>query len=262
MNPLLDLSGRPVIAHRGASGSAPENTLPAFELAARQGADAFELDVRLSADRVPVVVHDSSLQRTTGNRATVAGQTLSQLREMDAGSRFSADGGRTFPFRAAGVVVPTLTEVLRAFPDMPVLLEIKEARAQEAVRRVLLEERAVDRCVLASDDGAALTLFEAAPFARAASRREISGLYWGIILGRKATTGYRLLSVPTRYRGLPVPTRAFVTAARGIGCPVHTWTVNDPALARRLWAAGVAGIVTNFPDRILAARKELIANSQ
>lgn len=259
MNPLLDLASRPVIAHRGASGSAPENTLPAFDLAARQGADAFELDVRLTADGVPVVVHDSSLERTTGDRATVAALTLSQLREMDAGSRFSTDGN-AFPFRAAGVVVPTLTEVLRAFPDMPVLLEIKEARAQEPIRRVLIEERAVDRCVLASDDGAALTLFEIEPFARAASRREISGLYWGTILGREAVaSGYRLLSVPARYRGLTVPTRAFVRAARTIGCPVHTWTVNDPALARRLWKSGVAGIVTNLPDRILAARQR--ANS-
>ena len=119
---------------------------------------------------------------------------------------------------------------------------------------MLLEERAVDRCVLASDDEAALTLFEAAPFARAASRREVSRLYWGAILGREATAvGYRLLSVPSRYRGLTVPTPGFVAAARRIGCPVHVWTVNDPALARRLWRSGVAGIVTNFPERIKKA---------
>jgi len=60
--------------------------------------------------------------------------------------------------------------------------------------------------------------------------------------------------VPVRHRGLPVPTRGFVAAARGLGCPVHVWTVNDPSLARRLWGCGVAGIVTNLPDRICAAR--------
>jgi glycerophosphoryl diester phosphodiesterase len=251
MNPLLDLSARPVIAHRGASASAPENTLPAFELAVRQGADAFELDVRLTADGVPVVVHDSTLERTAGARAGVAAHTLSQIREMDAGSRFSPDGGRTFPFRAAGIVVPTLTEVLRAFPDVPLLLDIKVVEAQEAVRGVLLEERAADRCVLASDQEAALSLFGQAPFARAASPREISGLYWGTLLGRKtAVAGYRTLSVPARYRGLRVPNRGFVEAARRIGCPVHVWTVNDSALARQLWSSGVCGIVTDVVSAI------------
>jgi glycerophosphoryl diester phosphodiesterase len=252
-NPLLDLSARPIIAHRGASGHAPENTLPAFELAGREGADAIELDVRLTADGVPVVIHDPTLERTTGLRAKPADFTLAQLREADAGARFSPDGGRTFPYRGIGVAVPTLTQVLRALPDMALLVEIKEARAQEAVRQVLIDERAAGRCVLASDESAALAAFGAEPFLRASSRREISALYWGALLGRQAAAaGYRLLSVPARYRGLVVPTRRFNAAARAIGCPVHVWTVNDPALARRLWASGVAGIVTNFPDRMRA----------
>ena len=262
MNPLLDLALRPVIAHRGASGSAPENTIEAFALAVRQGADAFELDVRLTADAAPVVVHDPTLERTTGRRSSVAGQTLAQLREADAGARFSPDGGRTFPFRGAGVVIPTLAEVLEAFPNMPVLLEIKESRAQTAVRQVLLEQGAVDRCVLASDDTATLTVFGPGQFSRAASQREISQLYWGTLLrrtglsgpGRPITYPYQVLSVPVRHRGLKVPTASFVAAARGRGCPVHVWTVNDPSLAQRLWKSGVAGIITNLPDRIRAAR--------
>ncbi|MEA2722260.1 MAG: glycerophosphoryl diester phosphodiesterase [Gemmatimonadales bacterium] len=157
MNSLLDLAGRPVIAHRGASGSAPENTLEAFDLALRQGADAFELDVRLTADGVPVVIHDPTMERTTARRHSVAGETLAQLREADAGARFSPDGGRSFPFRGSGVVIPTLAQVLDTFPDMPLLLDIKESRAQAAVRQLLLEKRAADRTVLASDDAAALT---------------------------------------------------------------------------------------------------------
>jgi glycerophosphoryl diester phosphodiesterase len=239
MNPLTDLSFRPVIAHRGASGYAPENTVPAFELAIAQGADALELDVRLTADGVPVVIHDSTLERTTGRLARVGDLTVDQLLE-----------------------VPTLQDVLRAFPATPLLIDLKEARAQEPVRRLLVEERAVSRCVLASDDAAALLGFGEQPFVRAASPQEISRLYWGTMLRKTAAAaGYRLLSVPARYRGLRVPTRRFVAAARDRGCPVHVWTVNDPSLARRLWACGVAGIVTDFPDRMLAARSELIANS-
>jgi glycerophosphoryl diester phosphodiesterase len=253
MNPLTDLSIRPVIAHRGASGYAPENTLPAFELAIVQGADALELDVRLSADGVPVVIHDPTLERTTGRPARVGELTMDQLLEADAGARFSPDRGRSFPFRASGVVIPTLRDVLRAFPTTPLLIDLKESRAQEPVRRVLVEEQAISRCALASDDAAALVGFAEQPFVRAASPQEISRLYWGTMLRKTAAAaGYRLLSVPARYRGLRVPTRRFVAAAGTIGCPVHVWTVNEPSLARRLWDCGVAGIVTDVPDRIRA----------
>jgi glycerophosphoryl diester phosphodiesterase len=255
LNLLLDLSARPIIAHRGASGSAPENTLPAFELAARQGADAFELDVRLTGDGVPVVLHDPTLDRTTDGTGPLIELPLAQLRRVDAGARFSPDRGRTFPYKSTGVAVPTLAEVLRAFPEMPVLIEIKEVNAQEAVRQVLVEERAVERCALASEEHAALELFRDPPFARGASGQEISALYWATMLWRAVPScGYRLLSVPDRYRGLPVPTRRFVAAAGRLQCPVHVWTVNDPATARRLWTRGVAGIVTNVPDQIRAAR--------
>jgi glycerophosphoryl diester phosphodiesterase len=250
-NPLLDLSARPVIAHRGASGAAPENTLAAFELAVRQGADAFELDVRLTADGVPVVLHDPTLERTTDRAGPLAALRLADLRNIDAGFTFSPDGGRTFPFRAADVAIPSLTEVLRGFPDIPVLLELKEVAAQGPVRQLLIEEKAVDRCVVASEHLAALQVFRESPFATAASAAEIGVLYRAVLFRRvPSSLPYRLLSVPVRHRGLPVPTRAFVGAARGLGCPVHVWTVNDAATARLLWGRGVAGMVTNFPSLI------------
>lgn len=250
-NPLLALSGRPIIAHRGASGHAPENTMAAFELALEQGADAIELDVRLTADGVPVVLHDPTLDRTTSHQGPLSAVAADQLGDIDAGARFTPDGGRTYPFRETGVRVPTLADVLRAFPLMPFLIEIKEAQAQEAVKQVLLEEGAVLRSVLASEHGAALTTFRGSQFAVAACSGEIGALYRAALFRRMpAAVSYSALSVPVRYRGLPVPTRAFIAAARGLGCPVHVWTVNDPALARRLWAKGAAGMVTNFPDRI------------
>jgi glycerophosphoryl diester phosphodiesterase len=255
VNPLLDLSARPIIAHRGASGWAPENTIPAFELAVRQGADAFELDVRLTSDGVPVVLHDPTLDRTTDRTGSLAEITLNEVRGADAGARFSPDGGRSFPYKNTGVGLPTLAEVLRSFSEMPLLIEIKETRAQESVRQVLIEEHAVERCVLASEEHAALELFCEPPFIRGASGREISALYWATMWWRPLPAcSYRLLSVPDRYRGLTVPTRRFVAAARRLQCPVHVWTVNQPATAQRLWARGVAGIVTNVPDLIRGAR--------
>ena len=257
MNPLLDLSSRPVIAHRGASGSAPENTIAAFELAVRQGADAIELDVRLTADGVPVVLHDATLDRTTDRRGLLSSLSVTELHEVDAGARFTPDGGRTFRFHAAGVRIPTLAEVLRAFPEMPLLLEVKEPAAQEEVRRVLIDESAAERCVLASEHHDALQVFREPPFAVAASSAEIGALYWAVLLRRvPSSVPYRTLSVPVRHRGLPVPTRGFVAAARRLGCPVHVWTVNDAATAMMLWGRGVAGMVTNFPEAVLEARKD------
>ncbi|HUR95103.1 MAG TPA: glycerophosphodiester phosphodiesterase [Gemmatimonadales bacterium] len=255
MNPLLDLSAHPVIAHRGASAYAPENTLSSFELGLKQGADALELDVRVTRDGAPVVVHDEVLDRTTDFTGTVRAHTLADLRQADAGHRFTADGGRTYPYRGAGLRIPTLAEVLWSFPTTPVMVEVKEPEVQDAVRRVLLEERASERCVVASEQAGALELFREEPFACGASGAEISELYWSVMLRRaRPWPRYRALSVPLRYKGLPVPTRAFVAAARRYGCPVHVWTINDAATARRLWARGVAGIVTNVPDVVLAAR--------
>ena len=255
MNPLLDLSARPVIAHRGASAYAPENTLAAFELAVTQGADALELDVRLTRDGAPVVLHDPTLDRTTNLAGPVRGRTLAELRQADAGFRFTPDRGASTPYRGAGLQVPTLAEVLWAFPAMPVMIEVKEPEVQEAVRRVLLEEEACGRCVVASERLEALQVFRDEPFACGAAGAEISELYWSALFRRsRPTPRYRALSVPLRYRGLPVPTRLFVAAARRLGCPVHVWTVNDAATARRLWARGVAGIVTNVPDVVRRER--------
>jgi len=255
VNPLLDLEARPVIAHRGASAYAPENTIPAFELAVRHGADAFELDVRVTRDGAAVVIHDDSLDRTTDLTGPVRARTLAELRTADAAYRFTLDRGHSFPYRHKEIRIPTLAEVLWAFPAMPMMIEVKEPEVQDAVQRTLVEAGAAERCVLASEHLGALELFRQAPFSCGAAGPEISALYRGALLRRPPRTcGYRLLSVPLRWHGLPVPTRAFVRAARALGALVHVWTVNDPATARRLWARGVAGIVTDVPEVVRGAR--------
>jgi glycerophosphoryl diester phosphodiesterase len=257
VNPLLDPDARIVIAHRGAPAEAPENTLPAFEAAVRAGADALELDVRLTADGAPVVIHDATLDRTTDRTGPVGALTLAELRALDAGWHFTPDAGRTHPHRGGAARIPTLGEVLWAFPGLSVLVEIKEPPAQEAVRRVLLQEDATERCVVAAEHQEALRLFDEPPFVRGASGQEISSLYWAVMLRRRPPRPrFRFLSVPLRHRGLPVPTAGFVAAARASGCAVHVWTVDSPATARRLWRRGVAGIVTNVPATMVEARRE------
>ncbi len=245
---LLDPDARPIIAHRGASARAPENTLPAFELALEDGADALELDVRLTSDGVPVVIHDPTLDRTTDARGPVADLPLERLREVDAGARFSPDRGRSFPWRGQGVRIPTLEEVLNTFPTTPCIIELKVPSAAAAVQRLLQERRAVDRCVLMSFDPRALEPFRAAPWITGATSREALELIAHGLFGRPLpAVSYRTLSIPERYRGVPVPLRTVAATARRFGQSVHVWVIDSPARAARLWRKGVAGIVTNVP---------------
>ena len=98
-----------VVGHRGASARRPENTLPSFELAVEQGADAIEVEVHLTADRQLAVIHDATLERSTDINGTVAEMTMDAIRAADAGYRFGADEG-TAPYRGQGLRVPALPE--------------------------------------------------------------------------------------------------------------------------------------------------------
>ena len=114
------LAGAPLlIAHRGGSALAPENTLLAFQRALDWwGADILELDVQPTRDGEAVVFHDDTLDRTTDGSGPVSARTLAELKQLDAGHHFTPDGGQTFPFRGRVIGIPTLAEVLRAFPGV------------------------------------------------------------------------------------------------------------------------------------------------
>ncbi len=244
-----------VIGHRGASAHAPENTIVAFALALEQGADALEMDVRVTRDGTVIVLHDASLDRTTGGSGLVSGLTTREVCAPDAGARFTADGGASYPYRDRDVRVPTFAEVLEAFPDVPLLVEVKTVAAMAPLAAVVRRHGAEGQIVPAAYAHEALESFRRPPFIVGASMRDIARLYFGALARvppREAP--YRLLAVPDRWRGLPVPTPGFIRAARRLGAAVHVWTVDDPAAARRLWANGVAGIVTNDPAGIVPGR--------
>ena len=231
MNILVDVTARPLIGHRGAPAEAPENTLPSFQRAAELGVDAFEFDVRLTADDQVVVHHDPTLDRTTDLRGPLMARTLDQLR--------------------AGTNIPTLDEVLGAFPTMPMLIELKEVAGQERVRDVILRHDAAGQCLVASEYHDALDCFRDGRFLVGASRRDILRLMIGSATGTPPKqVAYHALSVPDRHHFLPVATRGFIADAHSLGCPVHIWTVDDPAEADELRARGANGILTNDPARL------------
>jgi glycerophosphoryl diester phosphodiesterase len=238
---FLDLTARPVIAHRGASGLRPENTLAAFLLACSQGADGLEFDVHLSADGVPVVHHDPTLDRTTNLRGPASLRTAAELARADAGG---------------GEHVPTLAEVLEATGDLPVLIELKVPAVAIPLLETVRRLGALGRVALASFHPAALAPLRGSGLPLGATRPEIARAWAAAALGWPAgAVAWQFYAVPDRYRDrLDVPTRRFVRRARRQGCPVHVWTVDEPARAIALWRDGVAGILTNRPDLILAAR--------
>jgi glycerophosphoryl diester phosphodiesterase len=240
MNPLLDLTAHPVIGHRGASGLAPENTREALQLAIVQGADALEFDVRLSADSVPVLMHDPTLNRTTPAKGPVGALSASAL---------------------SGLGVPTLAEVLEEFRETPLLIELKTVEVAIPVRRILLARAAAERVVLASFLDQALAPFRDGQFNVGASRRGILSLWLRSKVGLPAPQApVRLYAVPDRYKErVLVPTRQFIRRARDAGKPVHVWTVNDAGRAAELWKQGVSGIITNYPALIRAERDRLFA---
>ncbi len=233
---LLDPDARPIIAHRGASGGFPENTMLAFRRGLAEGADALEFDVRLTADGVAVVIHDPTVDRTTNGSGPVGQLQLAELTCLDAGS---------------GERVPTVSEVLESFPDTPLIIEVKEARASAELARVLLRQGASGRVLVGSFDHRALRPFGAPTFGRAASRIE-TALFWA---GSRINAGlagarYSAFTVPERHGNLTVVDRRFVRAAGRRGKPVHVWTVDRISEAERLRTIGVAGLITNFPARM------------
>lgn len=249
------LCGGPLlIGHRGAAGLVPENTLASFHDAVdRWAVDMIELDVRASADARCVVIHDATVDRTTDGTGLVAGKSLDELRELDAGYRFRDEAGG-HPFRGQGLTVPTIEEVFEALPDTPLTIEVKIGTAQEPLFEAIRRFDAADRVVVAGMDHRDRTLFGDYQGARSGSVRDVRGFY---LLHRFfASAAWRrnceVFQVPERRGGLRLVTRRFVRDAARHGIPVHVWTVNDPATMERLLDWGVDALITDRPD--LAAR--------
>ena len=258
MNPLLDPAARPVIGHRGNKAFAPENTLESFRQAVAAGADAIEFDVRISADGIPVVFHDPTVGRTTSGSGEVARMTFAQLRALDAGSRFTNDAGKSFPYKDSGVLIPSFDEILDAFPAFPLLIEIKDPLASPAVRKAIESRNASSRCLIDALDSRSLRPFSGSSIATGAGRSGVTQLMAGVLLHRRVKSlPFSALCIPLTYNGLPLPVRRFAKIAPLHECRVHVWTINDPAVAIDLWTAGVNGIISDDPAAMLKTRETL-----
>jgi glycerophosphoryl diester phosphodiesterase len=253
--PFLTHEGPLSFAHRGGSALAPENTLVAFEKGLSHGADALELDVHPTRDGEMVVIHDDTLDRTTDGSGRVSGFTLDDLRQFDAGYRYTPDAGATYPYRGQGITVPTLDEVYTRLPATRINVEIKEdvPGTEERLWRVIQTHQAEDRTLVASFLAAPLRRFRTISEGRVAtsgSKPEIRAFV--LAANARATQllrpAYDALQVSETYRGIPVVTPTTVRAAHRLGLAVVVWTVDDRPTMERLLGYGVDGLTSDRPD--------------
>src|SRR5919107_899070 len=233
------------IAHRGGAGLAPENTLEGFREGLRVGAGALELDVHTTADGHVVVIHDATVDRTTDSTGTVREMTLAELKRLDAGYRFTRDGGGTFPYRGKGIRIPALQEVYDEFVEVPINVEIKGERAgiEEAVWRVIEAAGAEERTLVVSERTATIHRFRKVSRGRVATASSIGeiivfDLLSRVRLHRLLRPSYRALQGPEVYCGLHIVTPEFVRAAHELSIRVDVWTINSEPDMRRLLGSG------------------------
>ncbi len=244
------------IAHRGGMALAPEATLVAFDNALRVGADALELDLHATEDGVLVVLHDDTVDRTTDGTGAVKEMSLAALKALDAGHDFTLDGGQTFPHRGKGLRVPTLDEVLRAFPDEHFVMEIKQAEPPIVGDLLsLLDEHGLgpERVVVGSFDlGTVQELRRVGP--ERLTSFALSEVVEFVFLTPETEGAYvppaEFLQVPIEQLGVRVLTDEFLARAERFDLGTHWWTINDPAVMQDLVGRSVSGIITDDPETL------------
>lgn len=251
-----DSSAPLVIAHRGASMYAPENTIAAFELAVEMGADAIELDTMLSVDGIPIVIHDHSLGRTTDGSGNVSSKTVAEIKLLDAGS--------VFDVRFSGEKIPTLEEVFSAVgKKIMINVELKNYaspfdRLPETVVSLVMEKELSDRVLLSSFNPIALIKAQrASPEIRRAALIGAGPKFVRVLL--ESFTNYSAM-----HPEVSLVNQEIVIKHHAAGHKVNVWTINEESEMMKLLSMGVDGLITAVPDiakkvieiRILKAIKD------
>lgn len=237
--------------------------MPAIDNGMRLGADGLEIDTQLSADGIPVVIHDRTLDRTTDRSGPVQALTASELATVDAAFHFRI--GDTYPYRGQEIGVPRLDAVLAKHREARIIIEMKgdEPDLARAVAASIRRADAVDRiCVGSFYQGSIDTLRAEHPeIVTSASQEEArwslhrSWVRWPWISSRP----YFAFQVPERAGRLRVVTPNFVRHVHREGHAVQVWVVNDRADMHRLFDWGIDGIISDVPDIAVAARDEWAA---
>lgn len=250
-----------VIAHRGGAGISPENTLFAYKRAINLGVDMLELDIHRSLDGELIVIHDSTVDRTTDGSGAIVAMTLEEIKKLDAGFRWTNNGGKTFPFRGQGIQIPTLREVFQAFPDIKINVEPKyETPSPVAPLCSLIKEfNREDKIIVGSFRDEVLEDFrKTCPnVATSASPSEATFFLarYKIGLSQNSSPQMQVLQIPQRIGSLQIVDENYIKAIHERDLDVHVWTINDVEDMKELIKIKADGIMTDYPDRLLELLK-------
>ncbi|MFW9918957.1 MAG: glycerophosphodiester phosphodiesterase [Candidatus Thorarchaeota archaeon] len=247
---------RPLImAHRGDSATTPENTLLSLKSAIEVGVDFIETDVRLTKDDIPILFHDDSLERTTGESGTIREKSFDELKSIDLGYNFTPDDGKSYPYRGQGLTVVSLKEAFKAFPKTWFNLDIKDEDidAPEILASVIKECDRKHRVIVGSfHDTQAYRFRKIMPeVITSACPSEVTRFVFALKMRvlRLFSKGcpYEVFQVPMKYGRISVVDERFIKAAHDRNTAVHVWTVNERELMEHLINLGVDGIFTDRP---------------
>ncbi|MDR5860228.1 glycerophosphodiester phosphodiesterase [Halomonas eurihalina] len=276
-----DLEGFQIIAHRGASGHAPEHTWPAYDQALAMGADYLELDVHMSADGQLIAIHDTTLDRTTDGQGPVKDHDLDELKTLDAGSWFNEAHPEHANDAYAGAELLTLDEVIDRYgQDVRYYIETKSPKDYPELQDALVSKLEADGLVQSgsvviqsfsqaslkevhdlnpdiplvqllwyspSEDGKTLEEWTGVT----PSPADITDADFQAIADYADGVGPNYL-----YDGQPVIDADFIDQAHSNGLLVHVYTINEKDQMRQLLDWSVDGLFTNFPDRLKDVREE------
>jgi glycerophosphoryl diester phosphodiesterase len=252
-----------VMAHRGGAALWPENTMYGFERAVDLGVDMLETEIHSTADNILVLMHDSTVDRTTNGSGPIRAFTLEELKTLDAGYNWTSDGGQTFPFRGSGITVPTLEEVFTALPTARINIDIKQEKPSlvEPLCKTIRTFDMTDKVMVASFNSKVLKAFRRVcpEVTTSAGTGEVAFFFMVnmVFLGAVYRPACQAFQVPEYSSGLRVLTKRFVETAHGLNLAVHVWTINEVTDMKRLLALGVDGIVTDYPDRLISLLRKM-----
>lgn len=255
----LDYAHPIILAHRGGSLIAPENSMAAFKKSAELGVHGFEIDVRLTKDEEIIVFHDEYLDRTTDATGRVSEMTLAQLKTYDLGYQY-VNAQQEYEYRSQGEVILTLRELFAEFPQMLINIDMKDSPdtyegslIPSKLWRLIEEVGAQNRVVVTSfydEQIDRFNLYAQNSVALGAGENEVRKAYSAYTsqFGHLYHPRADVVQIPVKSGIFPLDGEGFINFLSNLNVPVHYWTINDTETMERLLRSGAKGIVTDRPD--------------
>ncbi|MHC0036187.1 glycerophosphodiester phosphodiesterase [Pseudoneobacillus sp. C159] len=267
-HPFFNAERPLVIAHQGGELLAPSNTMVAFNQAVDMGVDVLEFDIHITKDGHLVTIHDPSVDRTTNGKGLIKDLTLKEIQELDAGYHFKDLNGK-YSYRGKGAYIPSLDEVFQAFPDIKMVIEIKDDNPEDRIEEIsskfwnlIQKYQKQDQVIVASFDQDILNKFKVisnGKVALSAGRDEIKKfiIFKKLFLANLYEPNADVFQIPTKESMINLAAPSIIKEAKRRNVKIQYWTIDDKETMRTLLKNGADGIITNRPDLMMEVLEEL-----